>query len=1062
MITGQSARPYPFVCPQRCWPGAKYSHGKANESAPIYYPTYSPDLGSSVGCAEDATGAYPPCPIHTSGSTAPTGVAWPGFYQVNGSAEGGAVPSIVWKNAKTVTAVTVTGGGTAYKVGDLLTSSNGVAIPYADFPLELKVTAISGGGATGPIVSVEVVTGGQFRQGFLATTFGAGSLSGATGATFSLTWGNAYQDFSVCQKRGFKSLAGAGNWMGQLDLLNGPQSVEYGMGNVPASAACFATGSLVNPNTGYYGFVIGGYNGTVPGTKYLTLAVSVTTENYDITTGASLGVGTYTSNFTVNKYSGEQTGSGSSAYTGSGSDPALTTPLIVGNVLDFFTGPTFNGLLSVFAQNPSGFSGEVSGSVSGSTYTVSDAGPTYGMVVATRAIGISGGGLTLDYASYDPYGSGNASAIYAHYSATLTATEVTLTYDSYEVDGGTGAQAHYLHISGTYQLSNPWTSASFLADVFAQMNAWNLADDMQYPWRQDGYPNIAPLTVRNQTGSTPPLVNFDTSALTPNYAVSGAPNTEPWFDVNCNVWLPTTAYPATLCKVIDGSTLGAPNPAGYRGGWVWGFRNYGDSYEESGIVSYGTDAFSFDNVQMPPNATNFTDGFFAALTPPSSTVNFMNPDTDVFSSNEYDLQILAVVQCLEEWSSEDYGRPGGWDKFAVDETKVICSTGGTFASEIPTTGLYVYVTGSGAAPSGVYSLASGAPAISSGTLVYNLPATWWSDYYTKVAFADAGDFVGWLRYQSGGASAAPSLLGRVGLALTSGTGPYTYTMSPSQPCFGMAVAGTEQVDVYDKTMSVIASNVTATRVSDATFTLVASQPAAAWVMIHGAPAWYFHTNYPRGRFGTATWTYDLRTRGEITRQTGSFECDGTTPVYTGSNPSPLGGVGYVAAFTQTQHCLPNFNCGPRVCGWIPPGSAAVFSNGVVGTLPTISLDTLYGSQWSGQLLDTMESYFWQSPHTPCNGTKVQDDGSCNSSANYEYAETVECDITAPLYGYAGTTAPNLPPGVTSLALIDPTAYTTGAALPPGPGSPAGSWLVRSALITGNEGCYNYPNWVIVP
>jgi hypothetical protein len=89
-----------------------------------------------------------------------------------------------WSNAITTTGIglfsaSVAGGGTGYTVGDTLTVAGGTHSVTAT----IKVTSISGGGSTGPITGVSVLTVGAYTVAPSATN----SPTGGTGASASIT-----------------------------------------------------------------------------------------------------------------------------------------------------------------------------------------------------------------------------------------------------------------------------------------------------------------------------------------------------------------------------------------------------------------------------------------------------------------------------------------------------------------------------------------------------------------------------------------------------------------------------------------------------------------------------------------------------------------------------------------------------------------------------------------------------------------------------------------------------------------------------------------------------------
>src|SRR6185312_8340006 len=105
----------------------------------------------------------------------------------------------------------------------------------------------------------------------------------------------------------------------------------------------------------------------------------------------------------------------------------------------------------------------------------------------------------------------------------------------------------------------------------------------------------------------------------------------------------------------------------------------------------------------------------------------------------------------------------------------------------------------------------------------------------------------------------PSLLGRI--AVTADGPGTSFTFTTAQPAFGMnSSAHQEQVDLYDTSMTLLQSNVTATRVDDSHFTVAPGSAAvsAAWCVIHGAAKWYVNDESPKGDYAVLEWLADFR------------------------------------------------------------------------------------------------------------------------------------------------------------------------------------------------------------
>jgi hypothetical protein len=312
---------------------------------------------------------------------------------------------------------------------------------------------------------------------------------------------------------------------------------------------------------------------------------------------------------------------------------------------------------------------------------------------------------------------------------------------------------------------------------------------------------------------------------------------------------------------------------------------------------------------------------------------------------------------------------------------------------------------------------------------------------------------------------------------------------------------TEQVDLYDASMSIVAANIPATRADDLHFSISSAQPAAVWVQIHGAAKWYVNDNSSKGDYAVLEWLADFRSFGEYSRLSSLTDCDGA-PV-TGlptSNASggPLSEDTQFASFSQTPGCLPFAPCAPKVVCISPNGES--FPNGVTYDFPgEFICDAQYGSKWWGYVQQTMTELYWQPPHRPCNIEPCArwngDDGSCRSDTPldppiyacpgdedyvdgesqppiyyYEFLPQVEARLTLPNnYGPdQDESAPPLPAGIQIgwLSPVDHVPADGDVAYPPEPpgvykdgGVPAGattSWTIHELLCANSTGCrFNY-------
>ena len=652
---------------------------------------------------------------------------------------------------------------------------------------------------------------------------------------------------------------------------------------------------------------------------------------------------------------------------------------------------------------------------------------------------------------------------------------------------------------------------------------WPLNDDKLYPWRSptDGFLQVAPMVSLNQVPNNisfsfyavdsrygygiPPLKMNDKNGVAPG---GGGYIDTPWQDPTVWRWVPDGGgSSAVLVQFYDGTVLGNPEPAGYQDAFCYQFEDWegacggdgsGDPYffrwclhgrgmkAGSYNTKLGIGGMDLDGnfSGIPLNATLWTDNQVCRNKTPGGYIGYCDntivngPKSDSVCDNASDfaaartgaLWFYKYAEILDTWPSQNFARPGGADKFLIDETNVFFVTGttltkqdGTSASPDITSGLW-----GGKCVDGFYSGCScSGGVVTLGTKVFSVPSDWKSKSIVPVAGGspvdDTDTIFGQLRFESATIH-CPSLLGRAAIKMV-GT---TATFGATQTAFGMAVAGTETVDIYDASMTLLSggSGVTATWASETTFTLAVNYSTAAYVMIHGASAkWYMNDTTSKGKFSTLQFTYDARNGGglgndsETTRLAATYDC-GYPPVAL-SNPDANYGF---SAFSQTQHCLTMSPCAPRVICFSPNGE--VFLNGITIDMPAIDLDERYGSKKVFTARPTMSDLFFQAPHKPSNdaveaadfligfGTWWKaDDGTCKApvvdpgsgaliSLFYPINVPVECELALPgtvanMPGYGvgqDEQPPALPSGIVIGWSSPVDAPAANTAYPPGPSS----------------------------
>ena len=954
-------------------------------------------------------------------------------------------------------------------------------------------------------------------------------------------------NFAVCHKRGFKNVAGCFQWNGSYGFNN--QDSIATIQCDPGPCMGWPTGSS---------WVNGSIYGSCPDsfepprlsppsqTKYLSLSIACEyiytnatypARNYDVTDSRDMS---------IDENSGELTSTG----TDIGTIPAFA------GAPDILLGKCLAGLAAGLPFV--GFMAPPLGWLTGGLLDLS----LFTIYVYGSGTDNCGGSLTRNSDSKvfekwsADFGGGHFKREYynapgsdlSSYVEELTITETQFIYSLNTVSDNDSGVDQVRTNTCTATLSNAWTSAQVYADMATQLQAWMLNDDKLYPWRTDGLLQVAPLVSRNQRpldvafAGIQDLLMTDENGVTPGgtgYIITL------WKDQNIWVWQPPTGSGRQLVQIFDGQVLGSPQPAGYEDFFCWQFQDW-----QGGVLDNGSDPIVFDwcqygygmtvagyilqtGAQLPLNCTQWTDNFEVINKPPSAYLGYNDqtpahgPVGDPTPSHNGSYQSPAqarrssalwgykYAEILDTWPSQKFARPGGADKFLIDETKVYSVTGtaltrpdGTAQSTLDiTSGLW-----GGPCVGGWYSGCSYAGGVVTlGTKVFNVPAGWQSKSYIPpgllAAIDDTAEVFGQLRFPT-----CPSLLGRIGITMA-GT---VATFASAQLTFGMAVAGTEQVDIlgvdnvdgggHFASLNVLASNVTATRITtawasatytlgqlivdsnknvqqvttagtsggsapswnatvggsttdggvtwknlgshDLVFSLPANYAGALWVMIHGAPNFYFNDNTSKGHYAELEVLFDNRTNGEVNRLSTVTDCDGTTTPPSGS---PSANNGY-ATFSQTQDCLPLTACAPRVVCITPNGE--MFPNGRTFPFPsTFTFDPRYGSKWQGWVQATMSDLFYQAPHAPCLGYPVQwiaDDGTCKqpvpgalvdwSIIYYPVNVPVETELTVPsTYGPAQneaspTFSPTLPSGIV-IGWLSPVSNTgADVAYPPGSSS----------------------------
>jgi hypothetical protein len=612
-------------------------------------------------------------------------------------------------------------------------------------------------------------------------------------------------------------------------------------------------------------------------------------------------------------------------------------------------------------------------------------------------------------------------------------------------------------------------------------------------------------------GTLAPGLAFDSS----NGRISGTATADGHWGVTIQI--------TGAAAAATGAVLGAPQPAGYQNYFDFNFQDFvGCCFrppDNPGFQTWswyqhgwGMDVATFNTnsgCHLPLNATQWTNYFQSVNKPPGAWIFYNDTRADYFGigcvSSEAPsgagdagaLWACKYAEALEVWPSQNFTMPAGDAKFWFDETRVFCAVnasgagaGSTWTLTDPTTQLappdatdFTDLWG-GPVVDGFYNVTSYAGGtLTLGAKVYDVPSNW-----TSKSHADEASCFGNVPWAS-----RPCLLDRA--AITPDTAGTTMTFIAPQPAFGMdTTTHQEQIDLFDKDMTPLVTNVTATRIDDTHFTVApgSAAVAAAWCTIH-AVKYYINDTAPKGDYAKLEWLADFRSFGEYNRLAGVLDCSSTqiSQPSTNTGGGPVTAATQFASFSQTPGCLPFVPCAPKVVCISP--NDETFANGITYDFPeTFACDEQYGAKWWAYIQSTMTDLFWQRPHRPCNiapcarwtmdgGTCADDTiGSCPGDDDYvpgeseppEYffahAPQVEARLTVPAnYGAAqNESAPALLDGI-QIGWLSPVEFASGEiAYPPEPpgveqdhGTPASAptaWDLHAQLCAHADDCrFNY-------
>jgi len=734
-------------------------------------------------------------------------------------------------------------------------------------------------------------------------------------------------DFSRCHKLGFKNVQAWKSWHGRLNYLS------HDAGGRPdriASGTCLYNIEFVQS--------------APDATRYRTEGLSCVYDNrfYYRRAIVEEHAATATRSVTVNRYSGILTGSAAVTVTIGTDDgnAAANRDSHIGisaqSAIDWW-----NGMLLKWTIN-------------GWTITVTLASGVYTATGKTGAITVGTGTFApgtgaLSRTEYDSTG---ANVTYTE-SASFTATGFTHTWHTIE-QGGEGED---VTVTVTGALSDGYAGSDLQDDLCGLLAQWDLTNDVVYPWRQDEQITIAPVVRWNEVpGTVTPMVAaftgtyVDGNAARYDGTLHGAPLSAgrgPHFDWTHETWRACQNDTGTArYKYAYGAWSGAAHPAMTPG---YELPDTGDA----------TDSVVPQTATQWTQNWNDTGDLQPGLIPGWAWMRY-NAGTGIMSAQKW-----AEIKGLRP--SANFARPCEQDRLAIDPVGARCATyTAATPPRVTLDSATTIITGDGCVVAGVPSVVSGLYQVTKiSSLVYELttlaaaiPA--WS----LLPFNPGSGIMGKVRWAT-----AASIGGRISVAAATQSGA-SVVMTLAAPA--LYLYSGDRVDFAG--VAGLGANLAAT-VTDSTHisvtgTLSGSYSGGGYVAAHGAAAYQWYDDQPKGDFLTIEWQFNQRDFAEQnrinTQATTAAGCpdlpaSGTVPrVVQTTHGMPQA----VSALYANQQALPFSVCGPQVACISPNGEG--FANGYTMAFPAaLAPDSRYGSMWQAMIMQEMDDPLWLAPHKPC-------------------------------------------------------------------------------------------------
>jgi len=646
---------------------------------------------------------------------------------------------------------------------------------------------------------------------------------------------------------------------------------------------------------------------------------------------------------------------------------------------------------------------------------------------------------------------------------------------------------------GSILLSDPYTSADVMTEVYALKALWNLADDITYPWRADGFTVRAPYVDRNEGAGqlqlifTPTVDDYRVPTAGSGTVADPYTAWQPmaWVDFNSWAWVfpagldqryaAATALVAKYDGKIRGAPLTFPIATGPLAGVIYPQKFWDGLHANDRLCGADDGAdppffytFSFGrwNVDdlMPATATQWT-----VL---SDESNDLNPNAPISQGHWISMlpgdnlvrcQFEAIIE--QPTPSQNYFGPSGPYRFGFDTGTVRCITDISadivelFSDATINTGDICRVAHSTDATNGIYPVSKiDSTHYQLGTLLYDL--TGYIDPLdaggnVAAGMVDVTAQFGKVRWpnawpiQGRALITAPATQSGANVLLTVEAVPYLRTG--------------DKIDVQGITG--LNDNLTVT-VIDQTHISVPGTFAGQYfdqpyITSHGAPAWTWFDNRVKGDYVLLRWQWDYR----------DYLVDPSLRPHQAS----WGFSTSIKVFTAEDHCLCWKPCCPMVIMACEPG-APLPTNGVNHAFPNpgdVALDATLGYLWQGIIQTGMGELLWQPDPKPCvDSADIDGPPTCIAWAQDITGACVGnnpglgCELGAGTFYYpmqpiveARNTlpggAPALPPGI-FIGWIDQATMNAGppgpaahgaVALPPSPGGGQdGFWVTWQNLV----------------